>query len=131
VDGREVARIGRGALLLAGVLKEDTEATIESMAGRVRGLRIFDDADGKMNLSCEAIGGEFLVVSQFTLCADLSRGKRPGFDPAMKPPEAQRLFDRFCEALARLTGGPVRKGEFGAMMLVELQNDGPATFVLE
>lgn len=83
-----------------------------------------------MNLSCEQVGGEYLVVSQFTLCADLSRGKRPGFDDAMKPPESERLYLRFCERLAALSGRPLRTGKFGASMLVSLKNDGPATFWL-
>ena len=99
-------------------------------AEKIRGMRIFNDGEGKMNLSCEAIEGEFLVVSQFTLCADLRRGKRPGFDPAMKPPEAERLYERFCTELAERTGRPVKKGEFGAEMRVELVNEGPVTFVL-
>lgn len=131
VGERPVAEIGRGLLILAGLYKEDAEATADAAAARVRGLRLFDDADGRMNLSCEEVGGEILVVSQFTLCADLRKGKRPGFDPAMKPPEARRLFDRFCDALARETGRPVKKGEFGESMLVEIQNEGPATFVID
>lgn len=131
VEGREIAAIGRGLLILAGLYKEDTDPSVDAAAARVRGLRLFDDPGGRMNLSCEDIGGEFLVVSQFTLCADLRKGKRPGFDPAMKPPEAERLFDRFCDALARETGRPVKKGVFGASMLVALENEGPATFVLD
>ena len=91
---------------------------------------MFDDPDGRMNLSCEQVGGEFLVVSQFTLCADLSRGKRPGFDDAMKPPESERLSLRFCERLAALSGRPLKTGKFGASMVVSLKNDGPATFWL-
>lgn len=84
-----------------------------------------------MNLSCGQVEGEFLVVSQFTLCADLSRGKRPGFDDAMKPPESERLYRRFCERLAALSGRPLKTGKFGASMVVSLKNDGPATFWLE
>ncbi len=108
----------------------DTDAQADALARKVAGLRVFDDDAGKMNLSNEQIGGEYLAVSQFTLCADLSRGKRPGFDPAMKPPEAERLYERFCEQLATLAGRPVKRGVFGAMMEVELVNSGPATFLL-
>jgi D-tyrosyl-tRNA(Tyr) deacylase len=84
-----------------------------------------------MNLSNESVGGEFLVVSQFTLCADLSKGKRPGFEGAMRPPGSERLYLRFCERLGALTGRPVKTGRFGASMVVSLRNDGPATFWLE
>ncbi len=84
-----------------------------------------------MNLSCAQVGGEHLVVSQFTLCADLSKGKRPSFEDAMKPPDAERLYLKFCERLAALAGGPVKTGKFGASMVVDLKNDGPATFWLE
>jgi D-tyrosyl-tRNA(Tyr) deacylase len=131
VAGAAVAEIGRGLLILAGLYKEDTDSSVDAAAARVRGLRLFDDPDGKMNLSCEQVGGEYLVVSQFTLCADLRKGKRPGFDPAMPPPEARRLYDRFCDALARETGRPVKKGAFGESMIVALENEGPATFVLD
>lgn len=84
-----------------------------------------------MNLSNEQIEGDYLVVSQFTLCADLSKGKRPGFEDAMKPPESERLYRVFCEKLGALTGRPVRTGTFGATMTVALKNEGPATFWLD
>ena len=129
VDGEVRAEIGRGLLLLVGVEVGDGDAQADALAKKVAGFRIFDDDAGKMNLSNEQIGGAFLAVSQFTLCADLSRGKRPGFDPAMRPPEAERLYERFCAALEQATARPVQRGVFGASMQVELVNDGPATFL--
>lgn len=131
VDGQVRSEIGLGLLLLVGVEQGDTDAQADALARKVAGLRVFDDEAGKMNLSNEQVGGEYLAVSQFTLCADLSRGKRPGFDPAMRPPEAERLYGRFCEGLAALTGRPVRRGVFGASMEVELVNTGPATFLID
>lgn len=131
VEGREISRIGNGVLVLLGVAGTDTDAAAQALARKVTGLRIFDDAQGKMNLSNEQVGGEFLVISQFTLLADLGKGKRPGFEAAMKPPEARRLYELFCEHLAALSGRPVRRGEFGAFMDVELVNHGPATFLLD
>lgn len=131
IEGNVHSSIGKGILILLGVAREDADAQAEALARKIAGLRVFEDAEGRMNLSNEEVGGEFLVVSQFTLCADLSRGKRPGFDPAMKPPEAERLYLRFCERLEALTGRPVRTGKFGASMTVALRNDGPATFLLD
>jgi D-tyrosyl-tRNA(Tyr) deacylase len=131
VDGTVHARIGRGILILLGVAQGDGEVQLESLAKKISGLRIFDDAQGRTNLSCEDIGGELLVVSQFTLCADLSKGKRPGFEMAMRPPGSEQLYLRFCERLAALTERPVKTGKFGASMVVSLSNDGPATYWLE
>jgi D-tyrosyl-tRNA(Tyr) deacylase len=130
-DGSPHASIDKGLLILLGVAQGDDEAKVETLVRKIAGLRVFDDAEGRMNLSNEAVGGEYLVVSQFTLCADLSKGKRPGFESAMRPPESERLYLRFCERLAALTGRPVRTGKFGASMVVSLRNDGPATFWLE
>jgi D-tyrosyl-tRNA(Tyr) deacylase len=131
IDGSVHSSVGKGLLILLGVAREDQDAQADALSRKIAGLRVFDDPEGRMNLSAEDVGGEFLVVSQFTLCADLSRGKRPGFDPAMKPPEAERLYLRFCERLAALTGRPVKTGRFGASMTVSLRNDGPATFWLD
>lgn len=130
-DRAPQASIGRGVLILLGVTTTDTESQLEALAKKIAGLRIFDDAQGKTNLSCEDIGGEFLVVSQFTLCADLSKGKRPGFDLAMRPPHSEQLYLKFVERLAALTGRPVKTGKFGASMVVALKNDGPATYWME
>jgi D-tyrosyl-tRNA(Tyr) deacylase len=130
VDGRPHAAIGRGLLILVGVYKEDAASAADALAARVAALRCFDDGRGKMNLGLAEAGGESLVVSQFTLCADLARGRRPSFDPAMPPEPARALYERFAEALARASGRPVRTGVFGASMAVDLVNDGPVTFVL-
>jgi D-tyrosyl-tRNA(Tyr) deacylase len=131
IDGAVHAESGRGLVILAGVETKDTSETIAAMARKVTGLRIFDDAAGKTNLSNEDVGGEYLCVSQFTLCADLSKGKRPGFESAMKPPRSKELFDEFCTLLAHATGRPVKTGVFGAKMSVEIRNEGPATYWLE
>jgi D-tyrosyl-tRNA(Tyr) deacylase len=131
IDGAVHASIGRGLLILLGVAAGDGDAQLEALARKIAGLRVFDDAQGKTNLSCEDVGGEFLVVSQFTLCADLSKGKRPGFEMAMRPPGSEQLYLKFCERLGALTGRPVKTGKFGASMVVSLSNDGPATYWLE
>jgi D-tyrosyl-tRNA(Tyr) deacylase len=130
VEGRVVGEIGRGLLLLAGFTDGDTEETLRWMADKVVGLRVFTDAEGKMNLSVEEIGGAVLVVSQFTLYGDARRGRRPSFVEAARPEVAVPLYERFV-ALLREAGRPVETGEFGAMMQVELVNDGPVTLVLE
>ena len=126
-----ISDIGPGLLLFLGIEKGDMESTLDSGVRKVTGLRLFEDKEGRMNLSNEEIRGSYLVVSQFTLCANLSKGKRPGFDRAMKPPESERLYDLFCQHLQSSTGRPVLRGRFGAHMRVELVNDGPATFLLE
>ena len=131
VDASPHSSIGPGLLVFLGVQKADTDAQVDALSKKIAGLRLFEDPEGRMNLSLEQTGGEYLVVSQFTLCADLSRGKRPGFDDAMKPPESERLYLAFCEKLGALTGRPVKTGKFGASMQVRLLNDGPATFWLE
>ncbi len=130
VEGRVVGEIGRGLLLLAGFTDGDAEETLRWMADKVVGLRVFTDAGGKMNLSVEEIGGAVLVVSQFTLYGDARRGRRPSFVEAARPEVAVPLYERFV-ALLREAGRPVETGEFGAMMQVELVNDGPVTLVLE
>jgi D-tyrosyl-tRNA(Tyr) deacylase len=130
VADRSIGRIGRGFLVLLGAEKGDDESSALEAARRVAGLRIFNDEDGKMNLDLAAVAGSVLVVSQFTLGADLSRGRRPGFERALAGEEARPLYERFVRALAE-NGVPVATGEFGAMMQVSLVNDGPATFILE
>jgi D-tyrosyl-tRNA(Tyr) deacylase len=130
VEGRVTGEIGRGLLLLAGFTDGDTEETLRWMADKVVGLRVFTDAEGKMNLSVEEVDGAVLVVSQFTLYGDARKGRRPSFVDAARPEVAIPLYERFV-ALLRAAGRPVATGEFGAMMQVELTNDGPVTLVLE
>lgn len=116
--------------MLVGIGRDDDEATAERMADRLAGLRYFRDEDGRTNRAIGEIGGEYLVVSQFTLHADTSRGRRPGFTAAAEPEIATRLVDRFADRL-RASGTGVATGRFGAEMEVELVNDGPFTLVLE
>lgn len=130
VGGARVAAIGRGVLVFLGLEKGDGSLLAEEAARKLVGLRIFEDAAGKMNLAIGDVGGAALVVSQFTLAADLSRGRRPGFERAMPPDEARPLYEHFARALAIL-GPEVQTGTFGASMEVELVNDGPATFWIE
>jgi D-tyrosyl-tRNA(Tyr) deacylase len=130
VDEEEIARIGTGLLILLGVAAADPEEAAGRLAGRCAGLRVFEDEAGRMNRSVIDVAGEALVVSQFTLVADVSRGRRPGFDPAAPPARAEAAYARFCAALES-AGVPVRRGRFGATMRVELVNEGPATFLLE
>jgi D-aminoacyl-tRNA deacylase len=130
VEGKTVGEIGRGFLLLFGAETGDEPALAEEAARKVAGLRVFDDDAGKMNLALADVGGAVLAVSQFTLGADLSRGRRPGFERALRGPQAEPLYERFVEAL-RGQGLEVATGVFGAAMDVELVNQGPATFLLE
>ena len=130
VDGRVVGEIGRGCLVLFGAETGESPGLAEEAARKVAGLRVFDDEAGKMNLALADVGGGVLVVSQFTLAADLSRGRRPGFERARRGPEAEPLYERFVSALAA-EGVPVATGVCGAMRQVALVNDGPATFLLE
>ena len=128
--GGPIAGIGPGLLILLGVRAEESPGVAERLAERCAGLRIFDDERGKMNRSVLEAGGEALVVSQFTLYADTSRGRRPGFEAAARPDVAEPEYRRFCEALEG-RGVPTRRGRFGASMEVELVNDGPVTILLE
>ncbi|MBI4390071.1 MAG: D-tyrosyl-tRNA(Tyr) deacylase [Nitrospinae bacterium] len=130
VDGREVARISKGLTVLFGAEKGDRDESAIALAEKTVNLRIFPDGGGKMNLSCKDVGGEVLVVSQFTLAGDCSRGRRPGFENAAPPGEAERLYLKFVEEIRR-TGLTAACGIFGAHMLVDIQNDGPVTFILE
>lgn len=130
VDGEIIAKIDRGLLLLGAVEKGDSEDSVTAAAKKIRELRIFGDAAGKMNLDILEIKGEILAVSQFTLAGSIARGRRPSFDGAEEPERAQRLFETFVEELAA-DGVPVRTGRFRAMMIVSLENDGPVTFVYE
>lgn len=130
VDGRVVGQIGRGYLLLVGFTHGDSDAELDWMADKVHGLRLFPDADGKMNLGIEDVGGAMLVVSQFTLYGDAQKGRRPSFIDAARPEQAIPLYEAFIGKL-RERGVTVETGEFGAMMDVALVNDGPVTLLLE
>lgn len=130
VDGERVGEIGPGALVLVGIARGDGEPELEAAAAKLRYLRIFEDADGKMNLDAGQVGGAFLVVSQFTLAGSTDKGRRPSFDRAMPPEHAAPLVERLVERL-RALGLTVETGAFGARMEVELINDGPVTFVLD
>ena len=123
VEGERISAIGSGLLVLLGVVRGDDAAVVDRLAAKVRALRVFQDAEGRMN---EALGGrEILCVSQFTLCADTSRGNRPSFLTAAPPEQAEPLYERFCERVQ------AQRGCFGAYMQVELVNDGPVTVMLE
>jgi len=130
VEGVSVGRTGPGLLILVCAMKGDTEAEARALAARAAKLRIFGDAEGRMNRSLLDTGGGALVVSQFTLAADTSRGNRPGFSAAAPPAEGERLYECFADALAE-AGAAVETGRFGADMQVSLVNDGPVTIWLE
>jgi D-aminoacyl-tRNA deacylase len=130
VDGKVVGKIGRGLLVLLGVGMGDSEAQVKFLADKIAYLRIFGDDEGKMNRSLLDIGGEVLVVSQFTLYADMRRGRRPSFTDAAPPVVAESLFEHFKDALASY-GLTVASGIFGASMTIEIRNEGPVTIWLD
>jgi len=130
VDRQPVAEIGPGLVILVGVSPEDGEAEINYLVRKIAHLRIFEDEQGKLNRSILDVGGEAIVVSQFTLYADTRKGRRPSFTRAAPPQIASPLVDQFAERLAQ-EGVPTQTGEFGAHMLVEIQNDGPVTIWIE
>jgi D-aminoacyl-tRNA deacylase len=132
VEGEVVGEIGTGLCILLGVAREDSEAEAERLAGRIARLRIFENDKGRFDRSVLDVGGQALVVSQFTLIADSKgqKGTRPDFSGAATKDHAEPLYERFCEVLEKL-GVPLQKGVFGARMAVELANDGPATIVLD
>jgi D-aminoacyl-tRNA deacylase len=130
VAGDTVGEIGRGLCALLGVAAGDGEEEVRRLAGRVARLRVFENDQGRFDLSVVDIGGEALVVSQFTLIADTAKGNRPSFAHAARPEDAEPLYERFCEAL-EAEGVHVERGVFGARMAVELVNDGPVTIILE
>jgi D-tyrosyl-tRNA(Tyr) deacylase len=130
VEDRSVAEIGPGLMILLGIGHGDGEEQAAFLAEKIAGLRIFEDVEGKMNLSVRDIGGGAIVVSQFTLFADTRKGRRPSFTDAALPDTASPLVDKFVEMLQN-QGVPTQQGEFGAHMLVEIYNDGPVTIWLE
>lgn len=130
VAGEEIAAIARGLLLLVGAEKGDLDPSVQWLAEKILNLRIFPDEAGKMNLSCRDVAGEILVVSQFTLAGDCTRGRRPGFGQAAPPDKAERLYRLLIQELSA-SKLRVVAGKFGADMQVALENDGPVTFILE
>ena len=131
VEGQRISAIGQGLLVLLGVAEGDTERDAEVLAAKIANLRIFSYENDKMNLSLLTVGGEMLVVSQFTLCADCRKGRRPDFFSAAKPEEATRLYLYFCERIKNEGVPSVKTGEFGADMQVALLNDGPVTIIID
>ena len=130
IDGKIAGEIGRGFVILLGVTHFDTEAEADFLAEKCANLRVFEDADGKMNRSLLDVGGSALVISQFTLYGECAKGRRPSFTEAARPEKAVPLYERFIRQV-KAAGVPVSTGEFGADMKVEIHNDGPVTIMLE
>jgi D-tyrosyl-tRNA(Tyr) deacylase len=130
IGAEEIARIGRGFVILVGIGQADSDAEVDRLADKIGVLRVFEDDEGKMNRSASDVGGAMLAVSQFTLYGDVRKGRRPSFVSAAPPDEGLRLYDRFCARLA-WQGYEVQKGRFGAEMLVTIENDGPVTILLD
>lgn len=131
IEGRVKSEIGQGLLILVGVEDSDTQEDVNWLAQKIAALRIFDDAEGVMNLSLSDIGGEALVVSQFTLWASYKKGNRPSYIRASRPDKAIPMYEAFCARLSEVLARPVGTGEFGADMKVELLNDGPVTICMD
>ena len=131
VDGRVVGSIGGGYMILLGVVDTDTEAEARLLAAKTASLRVFRDENDKMNLSILQVGGEALVISQFTLCADTRKGNRPSFTSSAEPKRANELYELYMDELRKNGVKKVEKGEFGAHMNVSLVNDGPVTIILD
>ena len=129
VSDKVVGEISHGLVIFLGVQKNDTENDAEFLVNKICGLRIFNDENDKMNLSIKDVNGSALVISQFTLCGDTKKGRRPSFIKAATPDDGNRLYEYFMSEMKK-SGVPIESGEFGAMMDVELVNDGPVTFVL-
>ena len=131
VDGEIKGSVGKGYNILLGVMNGDAEAQAELLAAKVAKLRVFEDENGKMNRSITDINGEILVISQFTLCADIKKGNRPSFTDSAPPDEANRLYEYFCAKLLENGVSKVETGVFAADMKVEIENDGPVTIVMD
>ena len=131
VDGEIKGSAGKGYNVLLGVMNGDGEAQAELLAAKIAKLRVFEDENGKMNKSILDIGGEILVISQFTLCADIRKGNRPSFTDSAPPQEANRLYEYFCKCLRSNGVSKVETGVFAADMLVGIQNDGPVTILMD
>ncbi|AUG58159.1 D-aminoacyl-tRNA deacylase [Acetivibrio saccincola] len=130
VENKTVGEIGKGLNVLLGIGKEDGQKDIEYLVDKIINLRIFEDENGKMNVSLKDINGQLIVVSQFTLYGDCRRGRRPGFDRAARPEDAEKIYNRFIEECKK-HGVKVETGKFQAMMSVEIHNDGPVTILLD
>ena len=130
IEGKIFGTIEKGFAILLGISETDTEEDVKYLSEKIANLRIFEDSQGKMNLSCLDIKGDFLVVSQFTLIADCRKGRRPSFIEAARPEKAIPLYENFI-SLLRQTGSKVETGEFEASMVVEIHNDGPVTIILD
>lgn len=131
VDGEVIGKIQKGFNILLGVEENDEKEDAEILAAKIAKLRVFEDAEGKMNLALGDVGGEALVVSQFTLCADIKKGNRPSFTPAAKPDKAVPLYEYFMEQLKANGVSRVEHGSFGADMAVDIANDGPVTIIMD
>ena len=131
VSNKVISRIGAGFLVLLGIEEIDTLDDATWLVGKISKMRVFDDSEGKMNLSLKDISGEALVVSQFTLHASTKKGNRPSFIKAAQPAHAKPLYENFCDSLSTEIDKPVGRGEFGAMMAVSLTNDGPVTILID
>ncbi len=131
IDGEMISRVGPGLLVLLGVEEIDDASDVDWLAGKIARMRIFGDAEGKMNLSVAETGGQVMVVSQFTLHASTKKGNRPSFIRAAAPAHSEPLYEAFCAAIQRETGKPVARGVFGGDMQVSLINDGPVTIVMD
>jgi len=131
IEGQLHASINRGFVILLGIHLDDTGADVDYLAAKIHGLRIFSDAEGKMNLSLEQVSGEILLVSQFTLHADTRKGNRPSYLLAARPEQAVPLYEQLIQKLSQLIGSPIQTGVFGADMQVSLCNDGPVTIIID
>jgi len=131
IDGKVHGSVDKGFMILLGVVKDDTKEDADKLIKKIPYLRVFEDENGKMNLSCLDVGGEILVISQFTLCADCSHGRRPSFTNSAPPNEAESLYEYFADELKKTGISKVETGVFGADMKVSLINDGPVTIVLD
>lgn len=131
IDGESVGKIGKGFLVLLGITHEDTEKEVVWLANKIKGLRVFEDENGKMNLGLDEIGGDIFIVSQFTLYGNCIKGRRPGFTDAARPEIAIPLYESFIKKFREFSIGKVETGRFGADMKVSLINDGPVTLIID
>jgi D-tyrosyl-tRNA(Tyr) deacylase len=131
IEGKLHASIGKGFVILVGIHVNDTEADVDYLVGKIHGLRIFSDEEGKMNLSLEQVSGDILLVSQFTLYADTRKGNRPSYMSSARPEIAIPLYELMIQKLSKALGSTIQTGEFGADMQVSLCNDGPVTIIID